>query len=134
MHVQNILSTHPMRRAGETSQLVDCIEACIDCAQACTACADACLSEDNVAELKRCILLDLDCADLCEVTARLLIRVSPGSEQLRVSTLMACQLACQMCADECEKHQAHHEHCRQCAEACRTCAEACGRMFSSIKH
>jgi hypothetical protein len=51
-----------------------CIEACVECAQACTTCADACLSEDMVAELTKCIRTNLDCADVCDATGRVLSR------------------------------------------------------------
>lgn len=54
--------------------LAACIDACVDCAQTCTACADACLAEDMVADLRRCIRTNLDCADICEVTGRVLSR------------------------------------------------------------
>jgi hypothetical protein len=50
------------------------VAACIECAQACTACADACFSEQNVADLTKCTRSNLDCADICDVTGRLLSR------------------------------------------------------------
>ena len=37
-------------------------------------CADDCLSEDDHADLVRCIRLDLDCADVCDATGRILTR------------------------------------------------------------
>jgi hypothetical protein len=46
----------------------------MECAQACTACADACLSEQNVADLAKCIRSNLDCADICDTTGRVLSR------------------------------------------------------------
>jgi hypothetical protein len=33
------------------------------------------------------------------------------------------------CADECERHAAHHRHCGICARACRACAKACGELL-----
>jgi hypothetical protein len=54
--------------------LARCIEATVQCAQACTACADACLSEPDVTDLVRCIRENLDCADICDVTGRVLSR------------------------------------------------------------
>ena len=73
-HVQEMLRTHPVQSQVEMSALADCIEACYDCAQTCTTCADACLGEDMVAGLVRCIRLNLDCADVCAATGRLLSR------------------------------------------------------------
>lgn len=68
-HVQSLLKTY-RKDLGNVDQqkLVDCIEACFECGQTCTACADACLAEDMVAELRTCIRLNLDCADLCVTT------------------------------------------------------------------
>lgn len=63
---ERMLGAHPA--AGSAARfrvLVECLDACAECATACTMCADACLAEPGVAELTRCIRLDLDCADLC---------------------------------------------------------------------
>ena len=70
-----MLRTYP-KSLGNVDEraLARCIDACVECAQACTACADACLSEEMVAELTKCIRTNLDCADLCAVTARVLSR------------------------------------------------------------
>jgi len=69
-----MLRTYP-KDLGQVDQkaLVDCIEACMECGQSCTTCADACLSEEMVSELTKCILTNLDCADLCDTTARILL-------------------------------------------------------------
>ena len=65
MHTQAMIDTHPKHQTGDVGRLVSCVESCFDCAQACTACADACLGEDALAELRQCIRLNLDCADIC---------------------------------------------------------------------
>ena len=54
----------------DRTRLEACIAACFECAQVCTACADACLAEDVVADLTKCIRTNLDCADVCETTGR----------------------------------------------------------------
>lgn len=92
-----------------------------ECASVCNYCASACLGEPNVANLTRCISTDLDCADICAFTARLLARGSRHAEHL----LAECAEICNICAGECEKHAGHHDHCRACAEMCRKCAAAC---------
>lgn len=94
-----------------------------NCAAACHYCATACLDEQDVQMLTSCIKLDLDCADICQVTAAFVARVSPHAPHL----LKECAEICEACSKECEKH-AHMEHCRLCAEACRQCAEACSVM------
>lgn len=101
------------------------IEACFDCAQACTACADACLGEQDTAMLRRCIRLDLDCADLCAATGSILSRQTATDPAMVSAALQACAQACKLCGDECEQHGQHGmEHCRVCAEACRRAASS----------
>ena len=93
------------------------------CAIECSHCATACLDEQYVKMLKECIKLNIDCADICRMTASLLSRGSEHGEHL----LGECVEICNACADECEKH-AHLEHCQRCAEECRHCAEECSAM------
>ena len=126
-----ILAAHP--RAGDTAPLAAAVEAALACAAACTACADACLSEHQDEKLARCVRLDLDCADLCVATARVLTRNPSGPGDLARALLEACLVACVECAEECEKHGAHGmEHCRLCAEACRACEQACREVLMGM--
>lgn len=104
--------------AHEKNQLL--LEALNNCAAACNHCTTACLDEQDVKMMARCIKLDIDCADICQLTAALVARGSDHAAHL----IKECAEICEACAEECEKHS-HMEHCRQCAEACRRCAEAC---------
>jgi hypothetical protein len=108
-----------------------CIDACLECAQACTACADSCLAEDDVAELAACIRLDWVCTGACEALARAL-SVRAGHTETLEALLRACSTACTACAEECERHAAHHEHCRICAEACRACMRSCDELSAAL--
>ena len=62
-YAKQLLDTYPRDFNIDAGALAATIEALSDCEQACTACADDCLSEQNVAELTKCIRLCLDCAD-----------------------------------------------------------------------
>ena len=128
-----MLEAHPWEGDVDRDVLSRCIAACFECAQACTACADACLSEEGVEKLRKCIRLDLDCADICEVTGRVLTRQTEYDAPTSKAQLQACAEACTTCAQECESHAGHHEHCRICAEACRRCEEACDQLLSAMK-
>ena len=132
MHTHEMISTHPDVGGALNPALVDCIDACFDCAQACTACADACLAEPDVAELRQCIRLDLDCAVLAAATGAVVSRRPGGDDSLLKRVLDTCAEACRLCAQECERHAEHHVHCRVCAEACRQCERACGTLSGSI--
>ena len=91
-----------------------------ECASACYHCSMACLDEKNVTMMTRCIKLDLDCAQICELTAAFISRGSNHAPHI----IKECIEICRNCAEECGKH-ADMEHCKDCAAACRKCAEAC---------
>ena len=129
-----MLETYPKDLGGvDRGKLLACIEACVECAQACTACADACLSEDTVADLRKCIRSDLDCADVCDTTGRVLSRHTGYDANLTRAVFEACATACKACGDECASHADMHEHCRVCAEACRRCEQACNELLAAMK-
>jgi hypothetical protein len=79
MQAARMLQTHPDVQGNPNDTLVRCIEECFACAQVCTACADACLAEDMVKDLRQCIRLDLDCADVCVATGKLASRRTGSS-------------------------------------------------------
>jgi hypothetical protein len=115
-----------------TRSLAECMEACAACEIACFGCADACLAETDLVALRRCIRLNLDCADVCGVTLRLLARSIDADAKLLRAVVEACARACATCGAECHLHENDHEHCRLCAEACRQCAERCGRVLRDL--
>ena len=134
-HARAMLDTYPGKFGFPADDLAAAIEACFDCAQTCTACADACLAEDDVVELRRCIATDLNCADLCATTGRVLSRQTDYEDLVTQRALEACIRACVVCADECDKHAQHHPHCAVCAEVCRVCAAACTKLLNEeIEH
>ena len=85
-----------------------------------------------IADLAKCVRTNLDCADLCETTGRILSRRTGYDANVTRATLEACRTACAACADECEQHASMHEHCRVCAEACRTCEQACEKLLGLL--
>jgi hypothetical protein len=89
--------------------------------------------EGDVGALLRCIRLDLDCADVCGATGRIVSRQTATDLQLLRAALEACARACQLCGDECERHGRHGmEHCAVCAQACRRCEQACRGLLSAL--
>jgi len=112
--------------------LARCIDTCFECAQACTTCADADLGEKMVADLVKCARLNLDCADVCGTTARVLSRQTGYDRDLTRSVVQACAQACQVSGDECARHAQMHEHCRVCEEVCRRCQQRCEEVLAAI--
>ena len=129
-----MLETYPRTFNVDQALLVRAIEACTDCAQACTQCADDCLSEDGKLEdMAKCIRLDLDCADVCATTARILSRQTEYDANVTRALLEACVAVCSSCGDECARHGEHGmEHCAICAEQCRNCEAACRELLDTL--
>ncbi len=124
-----MIRTHPQPTDLDGARLAEVIDQLERCATTCTQCADACLAEPDLsAELATCIRLDLDCADICETTARVLARQTELRHEFVRELLDACVAACGACGDECAGHAEHMEHCRICAEECRACRSACEEL------
>lgn len=96
------------------------IEALDNCATQCNNCTTACLDEQDVKAMANCIKLDIDCAEICRLTAAFIARGSVHAMHL----MKECADICNACAAECGKHS-HMEHCKKCADACKKCAVAC---------
>jgi uncharacterized membrane protein len=131
-YARQLLDTYPRTFNADASVLVATIDALSDCAQACTACADDDLSEQDVAELVKCIRLCLDCADVCTATVRVISRQTEYDANVTRALLEACATTCKSSGDECERHAHLHEHCRVCAEACRRCEQACRELLAAM--
>jgi hypothetical protein len=131
--IEMMLRTHPRPDLARVEAYAETLRALSTCAEICTSCADACLGEtEHLGKLQRCIRTDLDCADICGATARVLMRQTETPGELVHAQLHACILACQTCADECERHAEMHDHCRICAETCRHCQERCNFLLGEI--
>jgi hypothetical protein len=82
-----------------------------------------------VQQLKQCIRLNLDCADVCGATGALASRRTGSNEPILRQMLQTCAAACQVCGEECQRHAGH---CRICAEACRRCDQACQEAMRDV--
>lgn len=125
MKTTEMFETYPKSTYVDRALLARVIDTVVECSQACTACADACLSENGVADLRRCIRANLDCADICDATARALWRQTGYDANVSRALLEACIAACAACMDECVQYASEYQYCRVCAEACRACEAAC---------
>lgn len=132
MQTTAMMQTHPASITLDRQLLARAVDAAAECAQVCTSCADACLSEEMVADLRKCIRTNLDCADICATTVRVLSRHTGYDATITRAQLEACIAACRSCGDECEQHAEMHEHCRVCAESCRACEAACSELLATL--
>jgi hypothetical protein len=131
-NVQAMLDTHPRAVDVDAEVLAQTIDALVECANTCTQCADACLSEPDVAPQVACIRLNLDCADVCAATSRVVARQTDVDAEVVRRLLDACITACRSCADECARHAPHMAHCDICAQSCRRCEQACRDLVEAI--
>src|SRR3954467_10982446 len=99
--VREIIQRHPRAIELDRDALLRCIDECFDCAATCTSCADACLGEKEVQELVRCVRLNLDCADMCDATGRIVTRQTAPDVGVLRAAIQACVVACRACAEEC---------------------------------
>jgi hypothetical protein len=129
---QQMLDAYPKTISLDRKILAATIDTLTDCAETCTQCADACLSEDMVADLVKCVRIDLDCADICTTTARVISRHTGYDVNVTRSQVTACAEACHACAEECAQHASMHEHCRICAEVCRACEQVCRDLLATL--
>ncbi len=130
-----MLETYPADINLDKAQLAAVIDAVTACSQACTACADACLSEGSamLPNLVKCIRDNLDCADVCDTTARVLSRHTGYDANLSRAQVQAAIQATRTCGNTCEEHAQMHEHCRVCAEACRSAEQALTALLGQLQ-
>jgi hypothetical protein len=113
----------------DATDVAAAIDSCLQCVQACITCADADLVEPDFAEMRDCIVLCLNSAELCNVTARVLSRPAHWDQFVVDRLLQACVRACTKSAEECARHAQHHRHCAVCAKVCRECVYACSELL-----
>ncbi len=85
-----------------------------------------------VSDLVTCIRRNLNCADMCDATGRVLSRYTAENATTARVVLAACAAACKSCGEECQSHSDMHGHCRVCARACQRCEQACRNLLNSL--
>jgi hypothetical protein len=128
---QQILDAVPTGVPLSTAAVAAAIDACLRCIQTCTTCANADLAEEDVNELRVCAALCITCADVCDVTARVLSRPAHRDKFIIHRLLQACVRACQSSTEECARHAHHHHHCAICEKVCSACTQACVALLDT---
>jgi hypothetical protein len=128
MSIARMIAAHPDVGEGLNEALALAVRHAMFCAAICTSCADACSAEEM--DMRQCTRTCLDCADVCDATFKVGTRRSGSNEVLLQEMLQLCITACDICAEECERHD--QEHCRLCAEMCRETARDCRAACETI--
>jgi hypothetical protein len=98
----------------------DCIDACTDCHHTCKEVLfQHCLEVGGRNLNQRHVNLMVDCIEICELAASLLLRGSKGAADI----CALCADTCNACATSCE--DLRDEETLRCAETCRSCADMC---------
>lgn len=111
-------------RVAHSMSMDECIERCLECAEACEALVPHCLAMGGEHASVAHIRLLMDCADICTLSSRFMIR---GSD-LHMETCATCAAICDACAKDCERLAGDDQVMRDCALACRRCEESCRAM------
>ena len=128
MSIAKMIAAHPDVAGNVNEPLATAVKHAMYCAAICNSCADACLAEEM--DMSQCVRTCLDCADICAATSRIATRRTGSNEEALRAVLQACIRVCEICAEECERHD--NDHCRLCAEMCRECARDCEAALATI--
>lgn len=114
----------------QQKMLDDCIARCMESARLSEKCARVCCMLGNTA-LSPCIKLCRDCAEICFLDAKFMLRETP----FHFHACALCAEICAACATECDKTVSivqgsglERNLLLECAEANRRTAECCGQM------
>lgn len=102
---------------SEMHNLQNCIAACQEAIRACQTCA----AEDIRAGTNLCVLINLDCSDICTATMNVMARNSIHHGDFA----SVCAHVCRACANACAMHADIHAHYAACQIACEKCASEC---------
>jgi len=109
----------------QMSQRVDeCVQNCMDCYRVCLAMVPHCLHRGGVHASQEHITLLMECAELCQVSARLMLLQS----NIHFDVCRVCAKACEHCADNCRSMASGDAKMLNCAEVCTRCAKSCAGM------
>lgn len=109
------------------SEMQSCIDACNHCHQTCLHEAmNYCLDSGGKHVEPNHMRLMLNCAEICQTSANLMLSSSALSNQF----CGICAEVCDACAASCEQTGDMDA----CVKVCRECSESCRAMMISHKH
>ena len=103
-----------------------CADECMRCARLCEECVSECVRM-NMTGMARPAELCRDCADVCMLALKYLVRESPYFFEAR----HLCAKVCEACGTACDEQKPLHpggELFSSCAAACHRCAGACKQV------
>jgi hypothetical protein len=111
-----------------TAEMERCIQHCIECASVCEQTITHCLMLGGKHASAEHIGLLMDCAQICETSAKFLQHQS----HFHTRTCDVCSEVCDACGKSCEEMAGGDRTMLMCAEICRKCAQSCHAMEGAI--
>ena len=113
----------PTGGAPMSPEMQQCIQLCQDCTNTCQQTIMYCLQQGGKHAEAAHIGVLLDCTQICQTCADMMLRGSQYSGRI----CGACAQVCDGCAASCEQF-AGDAQLQACAQLCRRCAESCRKM------
>jgi hypothetical protein len=121
VYATTALSIDSNGRGRMVDELHECARRCLACAGSCWLGLSALL--DRVTPIPDRLLVIIDCAELCEVTARSLLRGSSETRRICALTAEICSTAADAARAEPEL-EGFVEAARRCARTCKSITES----------
>src|SRR5947208_376209 len=109
-----------------SAEMERCIQRCTECHNICLQTIAYCLRMGGKHASPEHIGLMMDCAAICETSAKFMLHGSHFHNR----TCAVCAEVCEACAAECEQMAGGDRAMQMCAEICRACAQTCHEMAS----
>jgi hypothetical protein len=110
------------------SKIKECIELTTECHATCVETFTYCLGLGGRHRDEEVLRLLLDCAEVCQTAARLMLHRSA----FHARGCALCAEICRCCAEICGQFP-EDKQLTACAESCRRCAESCASMSETAK-
>ena len=118
------LTNQPETRSQSDNSVEQCIHDCLSCYQECLSCITHCLSQGGKHTRPEHITLMIECADMCNASARMMLLKG----QFSFEHCQLCAKVCDACAESCGEIDPQDSMMQKCADACNRCAESCRNM------
>ena len=129
MSIIEMIKEHPDVGDDYNEALGQAVKHAMYCAAITNSCADSCNAEPG--DMRACIRKCSDCSDVCTALYRVASRRTAGDVTVIEALLQACITTCQVCAEECGRHD--DAHCRRCATMCRECLDDCTTALQGMR-